>query len=271
MLKEDARQAVRTVFVCFGAFIIVPFVVYALSYIPFVIGAGAESFGDATRIFWRNQVDMLTFHSGIESNHPFGSPWWEWPLMLTPFHYYAHVADGYRISIVAFGNPAIWWIGIPVTKFALYRIVRPKVEVIVKTRSQMRWERKEAKKQAKLRVNGETENKKPDSPALLRDYNMLFILIAYAAQYLPWIFVPRETYIYHYFPSVPFVVLLITWFFKEEMRKPWIVAVYLLVVIGLFSIAYPVLSGMPFVVGSVESFTDRLTNLVLRLTGVNWR
>ena len=33
------------------------------------------------------------------------------------------------------------------------------------------------------------------------------LVIAFAAQYLPWMLVPRGTYIYHYFPSVPFIIL----------------------------------------------------------------
>jgi len=262
MLKEDVKLAIKTVFICIGAFIITPFIVYALSYIPFVIGAGAESFGNAVRIFWRNQVDMLTFHSGVISYHPYGSPWWEWPLMLTPFHYYARIINGYRISIVAFENPAIWWFGIPVFLFALYRIIRPRIEVVVKTKAQLKRERKEAKKQPN--TEAEAGGMKFSPPLLLRNYNMIFILIAYLAQYLPWVFVPRETYIYHYFPSVPFVVLLITWFFKEEVRKPWIAVIYVLIVIGLFAMAYPVLSGMPF------RIDGGIVRWILHLPNVNW-
>ena len=33
------------------------------------------------------------------------------------------------------------------------------------------------------------------------------LLISFAAQFLPWMLVPRGTYIYHYFPSVPFIIL----------------------------------------------------------------
>ena len=33
------------------------------------------------------------------------------------------------------------------------------------------------------------------------------LLIGFAAQFVPWTLVPRGTYIYHYFPSVPFIIL----------------------------------------------------------------
>lgn len=39
----------------------------------------------------------------------------------------------------------------------------------------------------------------------------LFMVFAYAVQLLPWILVPRCTFAYHYFPSVPFVAMMIVY------------------------------------------------------------
>ena len=33
------------------------------------------------------------------------------------------------------------------------------------------------------------------------------VLIGFASQFLPWVLVPRSTFIYHYFASVPFIIL----------------------------------------------------------------
>ena len=41
-------------------------------------------------------------------------------------------------------------------------------------------------------------------------YIIGFIFIGLLAQYLPWVLVPRGTYIYHYFASLPFLMLSIT-------------------------------------------------------------
>ena len=41
------------------------------------------------------------------------------------------------------------------------------------------------------------------------DKKALFMVFAYAVQLLPWILVPRCTFAYHYFPSVPFVAMMI--------------------------------------------------------------
>jgi len=36
---------------------------------------------------------------------------------------------------------------------------------------------------------------------------LTILVIAFAAQYLPWVLVPRSMYIYHYFASVPFIIM----------------------------------------------------------------
>ena len=89
-----------------------------------------------------------------------------------------------------------------------------------------------------------------------KDRKAAFLLIGYLAQYLPWFFVTRVTFIYHYFPSVVFVVLMIVhgllqWNFlnrtEETRKKSFLVlsVVYGLTVFGLFLLFYPVLSGQP--------------------------
>jgi len=85
-----------------------------------------------------------------------------------------------------------------------------------------------------------------------RDKDSQFLLIAYAAQFLPWVFVDRATFIYHYFPSLPFVVLLIVLFFRN--RPPRMAWAYGAVVLGLFVLFYPVLAGRPVSLDFVQTF-----------------
>lgn len=87
-----------------------------------------------------------------------------------------------------------------------------------------------------------------------RDKIAIFFTIAYLAQLLPWTLVERTTFIYHYFPCVPFVVLMNVYCFylwvhkggrketpiKSRMRAVWI---YTTAVVILFAMFYPVLSG----------------------------
>ena len=46
----------------------------------------------------------------------------------------------------------------------------------------------------------------------------LFIVIGYLAQLVPWFFIGRITFAYHYFPSILFLVLALAYVF----RRPWL-------------------------------------------------
>lgn len=88
-----------------------------------------------------------------------------------------------------------------------------------------------------------------------RDKTSLFLILSYATQLIPWIPVSRLTFIYHYFPSVPFVVLIIGYsLYNIHKTTPAankiinvrnICFIYAAAVIALFAMFYPILSGMP--------------------------
>ncbi len=74
----------------------------------------------------------------------------------------------------------------------------------------------------------------------------IFLLAGYLSTLVPWIFVTRTTYMYHYFPSTVFMILMITNMFKEtfgSVRNKYSY-IYIALVIVCFIIFYPVLSGM---------------------------
>lgn len=171
--------------------------------------------GGGLRTIWENQVLMLRYHLiyVLGSEHPFASPWWSWPLIMRPlWQYQTIISSTVRQGMSSLGNPAVWWFGIFATGFAVYSLAK------------------------KRRHESDTA----------------FLLIAYAANFLPWIFVTRLTFIYHYFPSVPFVVLLIALFFRYHVKKEWLCFAYAGIVLALFVLFYPVLSGMPVSIEFVE-------------------
>jgi dolichyl-phosphate-mannose--protein O-mannosyl transferase len=74
------------------------------------------------------------------------------------------------------------------------------------------------------------------------------VVIAYLAQYLPWFAVTRITFIYHYFPASLFMILMIGYLFDKIASHEWgrsALFAYLVIVVGLFFIFYPVISGYP--------------------------
>ena len=82
-----------------------------------------------------------------------------------------------------------------------------------------------------------------------RDRKAAFLLVGYLAQLLPWVFITRTTFEYHYFPSSVFLVLALGYVFSllRDNRKDWRVPVYSLCILSaaVFILFYPAVSGMP--------------------------
>lgn len=113
-----------------------------------------------------------------------------------------------------------------------------------------------------------------------KDKMALFLVIAYVIQILFWIPVSRTTFIYHYFPCVPFIVLLIGYCIKDiydntddvnvlgsklSKKKAVIIGscVYAALAIGMFILFYPVLSGAPCSVDFAENWLKWFDSWVL--------
>ncbi len=216
-------NALKTIVFCMVFFVLIPGLIYLLSYIPFV--------GWETGLWEKmlaNQKYMFSYHANLQDTHYYSSHWYEWPTMIRPIFYYSGIiGDTAREGISAFGNPLVWWVGIPAFAYMLYLVFRKK------------------------------------------DRIALFLCIAYLAQYLPWMFVDRCTFIYHYFPSVPFVVLMILYAaltvkdLLPEKRFYLALGLYAAAAIALFALFYPVLSGHTVSIKYVDTFLRWMKSWVL--------
>ena len=82
------------------------------------------------------------------------------------------------------------------------------------------------------------------------NHNYFLIAIGFASQFLPWVLVPRSTFIYHYFASVPFIILASALVFErfEKIDKyaARITGVILMsAALVVFIMFYPLESGYP--------------------------
>jgi dolichyl-phosphate-mannose-protein mannosyltransferase len=157
---------------------------------------------------FRLQGHMLDYHRTLHAAHPFSSPWWSWPLDLRPMWMYTGV--GLTDGTVS----TIASFGNP----AIFWLAIPAVAAA-----------------AFLAIRR-------------RDARMGVVLAALVFQYLPWVGINRLAFIYHFFSSVPFVILCIVATLQSaELCFPRFRAVtwgYLVVTAGLFILFYPVLSGL---------------------------
>lgn len=79
-----------------------------------------------------------------------------------------------------------------------------------------------------------------------RDPASLFILATFSFQWIPYAFLSRPLFLYHYYINVPILCLATVIFLKEVFYKGklrLVVLVYILATVYLFSTFYPVISG----------------------------
>lgn len=79
------------------------------------------------------------------------------------------------------------------------------------------------------------------------DKESIFIIIFILATFIPYIFVKRIMFIYHFFITLPFVMLSIVAFVRwitERIKNNYFYIFYIIVVVVVFMIFYPVVSGV---------------------------
>ncbi len=187
----------------FGFFVAIPILIYTVSYLAIPYSNGLEKNNVSSII--EKSIDMYDYHSNVTEDHPFSSKWYSWPISYKPIWYYTNSKDNlHRQTIVAIGNIMIWWPAIIAFFILPYFIVKKK-------------------------------NKKS-----------LFLLIAILSMFLPYVFINRPMFIYHYFILLPFMMLaIINMFYQinKTGRRDILMLCYLIAVIIVFFIYYPVSSG----------------------------
>jgi dolichyl-phosphate-mannose-protein mannosyltransferase len=193
-------------------FLLLAVLVYFLTYIPDMLAG--RSVVDVVGL----QGAMYNYHATLNATHPFSSAWWTWPLMLRPLWLYVStLPNGVTSTITLMGNPLVWWVGfaciIAISIFALVKIVRVSGKRLVKI----------------------------GLPAI-------FIITFFFFQWLPYVFISRITFIYHFYVNVPFLCLAGAYFISKYWSSKWIklaALAYFAGVVALFGLFYPVISGMP--------------------------
>ena len=82
--------------------------------------------------------------------------------------------------------------------------------------------------------------------AVKRERTALFILVGYLAQVLPWVFISRLTFEYHYFAATLFLVLALGYVFDRLRQRGYLGIVYAFTAANgaLLALFYPVLTGV---------------------------
>lgn len=210
-LGHYGRELLGTIGLSVLFFIVIPVIIYCLSYIPYGLALGYKMPGMLTdgnyyKLIWDNQVYMLTYHNGVNQTHPYSSRWYQWLFDVRPILYYLQYNGETKSAFGAFNSPLISWAGLA----ALISIVFAF------------WKRR-----------------KPQA---------VLIWAGYLCQFLPWVIITRTTFAYHYFGCILFLTIAISFVFDElierRSKNDKLVYAFTSLNTALFVLFYPVLSGV---------------------------
>jgi dolichyl-phosphate-mannose--protein O-mannosyl transferase len=126
---------------------------------------------------------------------------------------------------VLLGNPALWWFGfaslIGLTCFCVYKIF------------------------------GKSFSFKANLPAV-------FLVVFFFFQWLPYIFITRVVFIYHFYSNVPLLCLGSAFVISRYWSSKWVkvaAIAFFALNIALFIVFYPVISGVPTSTSYIHSLT----------------
>ena len=80
-----------------------------------------------------------------------------------------------------------------------------------------------------------------------RNKETFFILMFILCTFMPYMFIGRAMFMYHYFPTLPFVMLAIVALMKaitEKIKTDTVYIFYTLLIIVVFFVFYPITSGI---------------------------
>ena len=210
--KEYRVFLIQTLSASFAFFVVIPLVIYTLSYIPTLAAFGQTfSVGDLITGMWEDQKSMLYFHRSVmrDAVHMFQSSWYMWILDIRPIvYYYKANIDGGRAIVAAFTNPLVTIGGLSAMWFVVWDFFRRHS----KTKEQM------------------------------------LIAAGYIATLLPWMLIARNSFVYHYFPSMIFLTLALCYVFNNILRRNpqhrKLVYAFTVVSVAIFIILFPPSSGI---------------------------
>lgn len=171
---------------------------------------------------------MISYNTGLTATHPFSSKWYEWPYGKKPIWYWSKSVDGAQASIYLTANPVVWWLASLSVLIAIFSLL---------------WR--------KFRQNS--------APII---YLLIF---GYFINLLPFLAISRVTFLYHYFPSLIFGVLIFgllceKTLSKEARAKKYAYPIILSAAFAAFILLGPLTYGIP-ISPALNNFYNKLITI----------
>lgn len=231
-----------------------PIVTYVLLWIPHQFLGSPLNFLQLQQqiVDWQKQLTTAI--------HPYRSPWYSWPWMVRPMGYYfsqtqatadstpgAGTTGAEKVTyyvVQGMGNPVLWWlstialivvVGV-LTRGLWQQWVQPAIAPVHQSRLQ-----------ALLYGNSDR-------------WVLLYLVVNYLINWLPWSLIQRSTFIYLYLGSLIFSIIALAWLLDRGFRSDAIGfrvvgATSLFLILLAFVFWLPIYLGFPI---SPEEFLSRM-------------
>ncbi|MDP3685472.1 MAG: glycosyltransferase family 39 protein [bacterium] len=186
---------------------------------PCTFGTSAKSVA-APPTTWLGRVrhwhcTVWNYHAQLTATHPYGSPWWSWPILKHPVLFYLDTSATPTRRVSATGNPVLWWTGfaavIGTTLFFLFRFFRFLLGLASGRASTDRAATVSAE------GGGAREEVADASRAGFLD---LWLVLGILGFWLPWALIQRVAFHYHYFLSFTLTVVLLAFWLARFLQHP---------------------------------------------------
>jgi len=130
---------------------------------------------------WHLHLKMFEINAASKFYHKYESPWYEWPLLQRGVGYWWKVipSENLAVHITLFGNPLLYWLTFLVVIYETGYLIG-------------------------LVYREESLSEIEKRFAMIGSY----LLFGYAVNLLPYLFITRTCFMYHYHPSLYFGILL---------------------------------------------------------------
>ena len=233
---------------------VIPIITYSLLWIPHIILN--PKYG-----FLEMQQQIFSYHQRIGSGadtHPYCAQWFTWPLMIRPVAYFYRntgLLDKPDLSLLpplysdigypnlnplifdvhAMGNPILWWLSI----WAILLLI------LILFNRVWHWEKNRQARHKKIKLKQIIKFPHPSEMWLL-----LYLVINWLSNFIPWSRVSRCTFLYHYMVALVFAVLGFSWLVDRwlnslHIRFKIMGVTMIFIVLLAFIFWIPVYLGLP--------------------------
>lgn len=184
--------------------------------------------------FWQKFIElnkaMYKYNAGLKASHPDASKWYQWPFMKKPVWYWSKDFNGKTANIYFLGNPLTWLLVLLAVPIAFFILLKRRLR-------------------KKL-------------PPII--YLLIF---GFFINFLPFVFVSRVCFLYHYLPSLVFGILILVLLCDKILKLSFSRKTHFLLYSGLliavflvFLALMPLTYGFPVLNQIYNSFIRFLTS-----------